>query len=225
MKRMKRFGIDMKPRFYKDRLEAPYKLEEPSMLFVCSTGDLLGSWVPDEWIESVIRVTEDNPHHIFQFLTKNPLRYKEFEFPPNCWLGTTVDGLQDTLGNTNLLKLAVSHNLRFISFEPLLRRVEPDLSGIHWIIIGADSNRGAEKPSTDWAYSLITNAIEKGIPVFVKDNYNLPMKLKQFPNIPIGDLDSDEGGSSTDSDGSDEAEEEPTNVINMEGDDEMHVLW
>ena len=79
----KRFFKDnpnYEPKFYPERLKEPYTLKKPSKIFVCSMADLFGDWVKMNWIERVIKVVKENPQHTFQFLTKNPKRYLEFEF-------------------------------------------------------------------------------------------------------------------------------------------------
>ena len=53
--------------------------------------DLFGDWVKGHQIRHIIYITTLYPQHRFLFLTKNPKRYREFEFPKNCWLGATID--------------------------------------------------------------------------------------------------------------------------------------
>ena len=72
------------------------KRRRPSKIFVCDCGDLWGEWVPNEWIEEVLKVVKKCPQHTFQFLTKNPQRYLDFEpLPDNSWAGTTVTSNKD----------------------------------------------------------------------------------------------------------------------------------
>lgn len=94
-----------KPIFYPSRLSAPAETKIPSPtkikdpvrklglqnVFVCSMADLFGKWVPTDWIEEVLKQVWQNPQWNFLFLTKFPIRMSEFEYPPNAWLGTTVD--------------------------------------------------------------------------------------------------------------------------------------
>jgi protein gp37 len=121
-----------------------------------------------------------NPKHTFQFLTKNPKRYVEFELPQNAWYGTTDDGTGRT--RNNIYELTdISHRTIFVSFEPLLTWVDFFDPLVDWIIIGANSNRGAKKPPIAWADSLIIHAQLFDIPIWVKDNYNYPQKIKEFP--------------------------------------------
>lgn len=182
----KRFPGIMAPKFRPHYLIYPHKLKKPSKIFVGSSGDMWGAWVERRWINAVLAVCESYPQHTFQFLTKNPLRYAEFENLPvkNTWYGTSVDGTERTEYNIDSLVWATSHRCyfnRFISFEPLLAPVDPDLFGISWIIIGANSNPGAEKPPKEWADHLIGLARKNGIAVFVKDNYGYPERIKEFP--------------------------------------------
>lgn len=179
----KRFPEIMKPVFRPHNLSDPHKLKKPSKIFVGSSGDMWGKWVERGHIQSVLESCEQAPRHTFQFLTKNPMKYMEFPQIDNAWYGTTCDGTERTKRNIGDLVLSCQRcrPVRFVSFEPLLAPVNPDLFGISWIIIGANSNPGAEKPPIEWAYHLISLAQEKGIPVFVKDNYGYPDRIKEMP--------------------------------------------
>ena len=109
------------------------------------------------------------------------------EFPQieNAWYGTTCDGTDRTKDNIGDLVMYIQrcHSIRFVSFEPLLAPVDPDLFGIGWIIIGANSNKGAQKPPKEWADHIINLARESGVAVFVKDNYGYPERIKEFPQV------------------------------------------
>ncbi len=191
------FPNGYKPTFYPERLKEPYngvprnfRSRNPylpkgsAMIFVCSMGDLFGSWVPAKWIEAVIRVAEDNPHHVFQFLTKNPARYREFEFPKNCWLGTTVTSYEDQDRILELPRYEENgRTLNFVSFEPLLGEVH--LEGwiwgyIDWVIIGAQTNP-YRPPKPEWVEHIIVEARRNGKPIFLKDNLRWPERIQEFP--------------------------------------------
>lgn len=188
-----RFNYSMAPQFHSRRLNDVASLRAPARIFVCSTGDMWGDWVERNWIEQVLDVVKKYPQHTFQFLTKNPERYLDFDFTPNCWLGTTMDGTCNTSGNVETLGLKKCDNIKFCSLEPLLHPVdfynlEPlhnvcpaDLSDMDWIIIGADTNKGAKKPPDRWADNIISDAKECHIPVWVKDNYKYRRTIKQLP--------------------------------------------
>ena len=147
-------------------------------------GDMWGDWVKDRWITTVLYecLSPWNQKHTFQFLTKNPLRYSDFDCIPNGWYGTTVDGTASTTGNLEQLVWSTPpKTTRFVSFEPLLSEVHPNLYDIDWIIIGADSTRGAKKPPKEWADVLIDYARGTNTAVWVKDNYGHPEIIKEWP--------------------------------------------
>lgn len=184
MRRMeKRFPGIMEPAFHPERLLQPRKVKKPSLIFTGSSGDMWGRWVKKYWIGYVLDVCSHvAPHHTYQFLTKNPKRYMDFKPLSNCWYGTTSDGTMRTLGNfTGLTRYVKGDFIKFVSFEPLLNEVWPELSGIDWVIIGADSTRGAKKPPKEWADIIIEAARKRNIPVFIKDNFGYPDRIKEMP--------------------------------------------
>jgi len=85
------------PQFFPKRLEDPYEVKKSSTIFVGSMCDLFGTWVNPFWINKIINVCRENPHHEFMFLTKNPVRYANWKFPENCRLGATVTGDVDQI--------------------------------------------------------------------------------------------------------------------------------
>jgi len=163
-------------------------------VFVGSSTDMFVDQVPDEWIYQVFRRIYRVQHlgTKYFFLTKKTYRYIELIkheiYPPIFqWFGTTYDGTEQTKENLAILK--TMHDDRsniyfeyrlFVSFEPLL--TDPsglDLSGIRWIIIGADSRKGKPKPPKEWADYLIEEARRVGARVFIKDNYGYPEIIKE----------------------------------------------
>jgi protein gp37 len=186
------------PTFYHDRLSQPAKVKKPSKIFVVSMGDLFGDWVPDEWIFQVGAVAYDNPHHTFQFLTKNPARYQEFNpWPANCWVGATITNQVDADERVpELLKADAA--VRFVSHEPLLGPIDFSLqnfnkmtlegrewgkatSFIQWAIIGAMTGPGAVEVRWAWVQGLIDQYRAAGVPVFLKDNLHWLEKIQEFP--------------------------------------------
>jgi len=172
-----------RPVFHADRLIQPYQWKKPQRIFVCSMGDLFADCVPDEWIEQVLNTIAShmNQHHTFLLLTKNPKRLAEFNYPPNCWVGATVDYRRRLMPTLEAL-CKVQASVRFISHEPLVETManeRPDGGksmvlyhnyNINWAIIGALS-AGAKKyqPKAEWVCD-ISLACAVNIPVFMKDN-------------------------------------------------------
>lgn len=157
--------------------------KKPCKIFIGSSTDMWGTWISSKWIQKVLDFVENNPQHIFQFLTKNPKRYYDFNLPDNGWYGTTVDGTFKTFDNLFHLTHSAQGQLKFISFEPLIESpmISSAFSKIDWIIIGADSSKGAKKPPFKWADFLMREAKENNIPVWIKDNYKYPKTIKEFP--------------------------------------------
>ncbi len=179
----KRFNWSFNPTFHEDRLSAPANTPvNPKLnnrVFVCSMGELFGEWVPSVWIEKVFGIVRANPQWTFLFLTKSPERYSTLDWPANAWIGATIDtqprveGVYEAFNKLFRCDGAID-NIAFVSCEPLLEEISlPDelLSVLDWLIIGAKSE-GAKKiqPKTEWVESLLTQAKDYGIPVWMKDN-------------------------------------------------------
>ena len=169
------------PRFWRDRLEEPSILRQSARIFVCSMGELFDPRIPDDWIKAVLAVASIHERHTFQFLTKQPYRAAQFEFPPNAWVGTTItDSHPSSLARSANLN-RVQSPVRFISYEPLLSHIPSVPHWLDWLIIGAMTGTGAIKPEKWWIQSLIDLADGKDIPVFLKDNLNWPEPRREWP--------------------------------------------
>lgn len=168
------------PHFHEERLDEIYRLKKASKIFLNDMSDMFGAWVTPYWIDTIMATIHDNPQHTFLLLTKNPMRALSIEFPDNVWFGTTIDTQKRANSNLEIIK-NIDACIKFISFEPLLEELSVNLKGIDWIIIGANSNKGAKKPPKKWADKLIKQARKKKIPIWVKNNYHYPKKIKEFP--------------------------------------------
>ncbi len=153
----KRAGRSFEPCWSKGQERKPYKIKEPSKIFVCSLADLFGDWIPREWIEKVLEIAKDNPRHTYQFLTKNPKRYSEFKFSKNCWLGATITNSQEA---GKLFDLLQTNNYKFVSIEPLLggfgKEFNKFLTIIDLVIVGAMTGMGEKNviPKKEWIESI-----------------------------------------------------------------------
>ncbi|MEM3398855.1 MAG: DUF5131 family protein [Nitrososphaerota archaeon] len=81
------------PAFIQDRLRK--RFSKNSFIFVSDMGDLLGDWVPDEWIDKVLSKIKMLPHTYFLLLTKNPKRYLSISLPDNVVAGATIESNRD----------------------------------------------------------------------------------------------------------------------------------
>jgi protein gp37 len=143
-----------------------------------------------KWVEKVLKKIKQYPQHVFQFLTKYPdIYFGKYEFPKNCWLGTTITGPLNkgpmeyyTEKAFNLNK----DNLKFISFEPLLEEVELNFK-VGWVIIGAETGQRPDRviPKKEWIEKIIDYCRDKDIPIYLKNSLReiYPVEIKEFPGI------------------------------------------
>ena len=187
-----KFPKGFQPHFRKERLVAPKNTKipkgrerEPGVrnVFVCSMADLFGEWVPQKWIDAVLKAVAENPQWNFLFLTKNPARLVGIEWPANAWVGTTVDRqarVKPAIAAFQKIKAPV----RFLSCEPLLEELTfPTLDCFDWVIIGAQSASGAEpeiQPDSKWVQGLVNQAWTAGKPVYFKPN--LRSAVREYPD-------------------------------------------
>lgn len=170
------------PTFHRYRLGIPQHWKKPRTVFVGSMADLFGAWVPDEWIEEVLKACDNAAQHRFLFLTKNPSRYKDLmnllpvhRRPPavaEMWFGHSYTGV----GDYRPISLPPACS-RFVSIEPLLHSLsEQDMMVVaatnDWIIIGAETGRrkGKVTPDKSWVDGITYYAKKNNVPVFMKES-------------------------------------------------------
>ena len=172
----KRYKWNPKVRYEKFEMYKTQKLIKKSNIFVCSTHDIMGEWIPDKWIQDIIDfITVQGEFHTYMFLSKNPSRYADFKFLKNCWLGSTATQDRSVVYKS-------PDNISFISFEPLLQDfpiIEEVKIKTDWIIIGGLTPKPKHKK--EWVDRLIKQARKEDIPIFLKDNLHYPTKIKEFP--------------------------------------------
>lgn len=156
-----------------EAINAPLRWKKPQRIFVNSMSDLFQEGVDEEMISRVWNVMAQVPQHTFQILTKRPERMLEilsqpsFQILPNVWLGTSVENC-DYLDRVEILR-NVPAAIRFVSFEPLLGPiVAPDLSGIHWAIVGGESGPRARPMEQWWAEQLRDDCQRQEVKFFFK---------------------------------------------------------
>jgi len=187
----KRFYGSFEPTFKPERLDAPKVTPMPygasediglKTVFVCSMADLFGNWVPQEWINSVLDSVREAPRWNFLFLTKNPKRLIDIDWPDNAWVGTTVD-VQKRVKDAEAAFKKINAPIRFISCEPLQEKVVFDSIEIFdWIIIGGRSrcsNLPEFQPKWEWVESLLFQAREHHLKVYFKPN--LASRPREYP--------------------------------------------
>jgi protein gp37 len=86
---------------------------------------------------------------------------------PNVWIGTSIsDQASADAMLTHLRNVPAA--VRFVSYEPALGAISPDLTGIHWVICGGESGPGARPMHPDWARSLRDQCNAAGVAFFMK---------------------------------------------------------
>jgi len=165
----KRFKWTQEVTYRPEELDKIAQIKEPSRIFICSTHDLFGEWIPDKWIFDIITKLQTYPQHTFLLLTKNPKRYVNWTFRENFWLGTTWTGEE-----SYKFKLKGRKNIIFLSLEPLLKEIDGLWlnSLIGWIILGALTGKDANiyYPREQWIRKIINEAGRLNIPIFMKKN-------------------------------------------------------
>jgi len=178
----KRFGWNPEIRWDSDIFYDLEKIKKPSKIFVGSTHEIFGDWIPKKWVNEILFHIYALPsYHTFIFLTKFPQRYQDFIFPKNCWLGTTITGKEKNQSHIHG-SFSGMDNIKFISYEPLLSEPEPITKylSLDWIIIGGLTPKPVHKK--EWVQNIINQAMELNIPIFLKDNLKWKEKIQEFPN-------------------------------------------
>jgi len=174
-----------------DRLDEPRRWRIPRRIFVCSMGDLFHCDVPDAHIDKVWATMLDACQHIYIVLTKRPYRMYDWlasriargAIPNHIWLGVSIENK----ANIRRLYSLRQHKAKlFVSFEPLLGRIDFDPTGLDWVIIGCESigqvagrllidadepeplAANAENAWYSAAEIIVQRCDQAGVPVFVK---------------------------------------------------------
>lgn len=174
-------------------LAEPYRLKTPSRIFMDSMSDLMGHWVHDEQIQSVLDACAAAPWHTFQLLTKNAPRLLKFTFPTNVWVGVSAPPTE-FMGKPLSAQQQERYMFRALDVFPEIRAsvrwmsIEPlsfDMAAtfrrwggyvpLHWAVIGAASNgRTLYQPRREWVSDLLTLLDREGTAVFFKGNLDWP---------------------------------------------------
>lgn len=156
---------------HEDALAEPLNWKASHTIFVCSMSDLFHEKVPFEFIDKVMEVINNTPHHNYQILTKRALRMYEYfscrDIPINAWLGVTVDVISSKQRIDCLRKLSAP--IRFLSCEPLLEDLgDLDLTNIDWVIVGGESGFKARPMQEEWVTHIKEQANSQGSAFFFK---------------------------------------------------------
>jgi len=187
------------PSFHPGRLDAPDNTNVPvnprfdgdigyKNIFTCSMADLFGKWVPADWIEAVIDTIARNPQWTFLLLTKFPIRMAEFRYPPNVWLGTSVDR-QFTVERAEKAFRKIRdggyEGVSWLSCEPMLERLTfGSLDMFDWVVVGGASKSTQtpeSRPEFEWVAHLWNQAKAHDLPVYMKTNLGIEQRVREYP--------------------------------------------
>lgn len=169
----------------------PLRLKEPQKVFTCSWSDFFIQEA-DPWREEAWEIIDRSRHLTYQILTKRieraatRLPWGSGEPWPHVHLIVSVED-QPTADKRIPILLDANVAIRGISAEPLLgpiefpwaslgrvisinkkTKIEKDVSGIVWVIIGGESGPHARPMKLEWAYDLVTQCRSARVAVFVK---------------------------------------------------------
>ena len=205
-------GEEFAPAFYPERLAAPRNTKRPDTdaiedpvrrmglgnVFVCSMADLFGKWVPTEWIDAVLQQAWENPQWNFLFLTKFPIRMAEFKYPPNTWIGTTVDtqyAVERAEKAFRKVRESGYEGVAWLSCEPMMERLTfSGLDMFDWVVVGGASKSTQTpefRPPFEWIVHLWQQAKAIDLPVYMKTNLflddahkgiEIPNRVREYPS-------------------------------------------
>ena len=166
-----RYRAGFKVMLQEDLIDLPRRWRAPRTIFVNSMSDLFHDEIPTEYIARVFRTMADCPQHTFQVLTKRAERLvriaPQLDWTPNIWMGVSVENQKYT-SRIALLQRVPAH-VRFLSIEPMLGPIdELSLEGIHWVIVGGESGRGARPLEREWVVNVFRQCRAAHVPFFFK---------------------------------------------------------
>ncbi len=174
----KKYRNGFKFTFHPEELKKPYRWKTPRMIFVNSMSDTFHEEATDEMVRAVWKVMEENPHHIFQVLTKRPHRavrmlIEGVIYPlPNVWMGVTIEH-KKYIRRSLYLQHFKDFPVRFVSIEPMLSplsEIEPFLKDgtINWVIVGGETGKGARPMREEWVLEIKELCERYEVPFFFK---------------------------------------------------------
>lgn len=196
------------PTYHPERLSAPRNTKAPDLssetdpvrriglrnVFTCSMADLFGKWVPAEWIHAILKEVADNPQWTFLFLTKFPVRMAEFDFPPNTWIGTTVDrqwAVERAEKAFRKIRAGGYRGVAWLSCEPMMEQLTfASLDMFDWVVMGGASRSTQTpefKPPFEWINHLYNQAKAHKLAVYMKTNLGIEQRVREYPASIFGE--------------------------------------
>ena len=181
------------------------KAGEHRRVFCMSMGDLFEQSDDTRIGEARIRtyrIIEATPWLDWLLLTKRPENIEYYVpelwnvgyWPENIWLGYTAENRRRYEERKGFMR-NLSARVKFISVEPMLESIDLyDLSGINWVIFGAESGPKRRPCDEEWILGGIAQVHESGKKAFVKqismdgkvsknpEEWHPDLRVQEFPN-------------------------------------------
>lgn len=160
-------------------------------VFCASLADVFENRIEAQWRADLFQVIRETPALDWLLLTKRPQLMSAL-LPPdwgagyeNVWLGTTVENQEEAERRIPHLT-AVPAVVRFLSAEPLLGPIDPNLTGIDWVIAGGESGWGRRPMDPGWVRALRDQCAATGTAFFMKQMDKVipippDLMVRQFP--------------------------------------------
>jgi protein gp37 len=149
------------------------------LVFVVDLGDLFHLRITDKQIHMAAQVFTRREDVDWLILTKRSERLRDWTkdrlpqgWPPNCWVGVTVENTRNMRRILHLQETMVQ-GVRWLSVEPMLGRmplVPRFLEGIDWIVCGAESGPNRREFRSGWALDLYDRCHAAGVAFFGKQD-------------------------------------------------------
>ena len=148
------------------------------LVFCGSMCDVFDKNAPDGQRERLWQLIRDTPNLTWLLLTKRAPNIRKYlpndwgDGYENVWLGVTVEDIEHGLKRANILN-GIPARLRFLSCEPLLEDIGPELSwvmddGIGWVIVGGESGPNARPIKREWIDRIRVDCDMLNVPFFFK---------------------------------------------------------
>ncbi len=185
------------PHLHEERLDQPYSVRKPALIFADSMSDWWSPGVKMKWRSLAIQAMRDANAHRFVVLTKRPDLIHPMTgvgWPDNAWLGVSITSGLDWWRWEALAKLP-GHIHKFISVEPLLPtdddplvdhsvggRLEYGKDGVpEWVIVGPLSGPGKLQTCALCQDSIRLVCKGRNIPLFEKPGLPIQPPIRQMP--------------------------------------------
>jgi len=151
-----------------------------AFVFVNDMSDTYHEGAPLGYIQRIHEIIAEHPQQIFLTLTKRPTVVNKLasilKWPSNLWFGVTVESADYTSRLPLLRRIPAA--VRWVSYEPALGSLDkPDLSGVDWLVCGAESGANRRYFELNWAREAQALCAKQGVAFYFKQSTG------QFPGM------------------------------------------